>query len=376
MSALASIRDRLFRPARDMVCGRLEPQQVHQNIRLEKKELKPNQAYVSVILNCLRIKNVGILWHKLYGVVYSFIQIPIYQTEKAEFNVVTTPDQLKNINASNLQLVIQRDILLLNSLPYRGGRITAQMGLFAVESDNLMDKYLALLSEISAAAGVSSVRQALPFVGPITKGIDLVLGVSDKATLQVGLYQYLEPIQGHFVVTNIDSKKTNLNLKDLTLDENYRLCKNGELLDNCSYLVFSLKADEKRDTWFDIPELGTAYANLRLSVQSGTPKSIQESYGILKKAILSSPDLLITNAKAIADDIYNQEVSVWLPEVTTRKAGPEMLTAAPIIPLDIPEQTPTVRKAPSTRPELIAAIGLTKSLSDADREAAKKIKVS
>jgi len=372
MPSLDSIRSFFFRPAEHMVYGRLAPDQVHKDHRLEPKAIPPNKAYVSIILRSLTIEHVQILWNKLYGVVHSFIELPIYQTEKAEFNSVTVPEQLKNIDSSNLHLVIQRDNPLLNQVPYRGGRIKLQLGLFAVKSDDLMDKYLTLLGELSDAAGVDYVRQALPFVGPITKGIDLILGVPGQSSLLVGLNQSLEPIQGHYVVTNArmdDRKRPNLN--DLELDQNYRLCKkNGGFLEKCSYFVFSLEATDDRYTWFDIPDLGTAYANLHLSIKSGTRESIKEAYDILEKAILSSPDLLRKNARAIADNIYKEEVEELLkPEMSEYQRAIFASLDLPDIPLD-----PKLKRE-AARPELIAMLGLTKSLSEEDREAAKKIKI-
>jgi hypothetical protein len=263
---------------------------------------------------------------------------------------------------------------LLNNVPYRGGRIKAQMGLFAVKTDNLVDKFLALLGELSDAAGVDYVKQALPFVGPITKGVDLILGIPGQSTIVVGLNQFLDPIQGHYVVTNIkENDRNKLNLSDLHLDKNYRLRKkNGRLLEDIAYFVFTIEESENRYTWYDIPDLGTAYANLHLSIKSGTPKSIKEAYDILVKAVLSSPDLLIKNARAIVDNIYKEEVEPWLK---TEVSEPETITRSAVM-LDIPDipLSPKTRRA-AMKPELIAALGLTKKLSRQDIKAAKKIKV-
>ena len=67
---------------------------------------------------------------------------------------------------------MQLDQRLLGPVPYVGGDIQAEVGLFSVASGDLTGPYLKLLDLLSQAATVSFIGLALPFVEPIKQGIN------------------------------------------------------------------------------------------------------------------------------------------------------------------------------------------------------------
>lgn len=373
MSFLDPIRNAIFGRARDRVWGRLETDQVPSKLKIEPKPIDPNKGYLNIVLRSMRIVNVRVAFQKLYGVVHSFATLPIYATEEAKFNVVTTPNNLKNIDKDRLDRVIQGDKELVGPVPYRGGKVKLEIGLFAVNSENLLDKYLTLLGELADAAGVNYIRQAIPFVGPIQRGISMLLGVGGPSSLLVGLQAAIDPIAGHYVITDADIK-SDFDLSSLKLGNNYRLYRqNGDPFKDNPYMVFSVYSTPVRHTWFDIPEIGTAFANLRLAIQSGTPKSIKENHDIFAKAVLSSPDLLIQDAKRIVNEVYTQLVEPW---IKTHDVAPRMVPSLKHPSLSLPEVLPeTTRKVKPLAPELLALLNIPKKLSVVDMKAAVDLNI-
>lgn len=183
----------------------------------------------------------------------------------------------------------------------------------------------------------------------------------------------LDPITGHYVITDADIK-SNFNLGNLKLGNDYRLYKkNGDPFKDHPYMVFSVDSTPFRHTWFDIPELGTAFGNLLLAIKSGTPKSIKENHDIFAKAMLSSPDLLIEDAKRIVNEVYKQRVEPW---ITMHPVAPEMLPSLEFPSLSLPEFLPeTTRTTEPIAPELLALINIPKKLSAEDRKVAVDLNI-
>ena len=143
-SIFAPIRSKIFSQSRTMVCGWLEDKQVPDRLRLGSMPFDAEKCYVNIVLNSMHIVYDRIGFQRLYGVVHSFIKMPVYAVEEAQFNVVTTPLDLANVEGNRLDKVLQGNKELLDCIPYRGGTIKIQLGLFAVKAEDMLPKYLSL----------------------------------------------------------------------------------------------------------------------------------------------------------------------------------------------------------------------------------------
>ena len=209
--------------------------------------------------------------------------------------------------------IIQKNHRLLGPVPYRGGDVEVEIGLFAVESSNVVTPYIHLLEDLSKAAGVSLVQQALPFVNLISRGIYSLLGVGNRNNLVVGLKNtYPIATTGLFVViAGPDKKKPRINLRDLALDEEYLLLdENREPFESYPYMVFSVHTTKSR-TWFGIPEVANAYNELRQAIIAQYPKkdTITECFNKFERILLASPDILSAQSQQIADKVNRQQVA-------------------------------------------------------------------
>jgi len=289
----------------------LEPKQTPNNKQLLIDKIEPDNYYLNIFIRSMRISKARILAKKFYAVATSSISLPIIdQLNKANFNVATSLAGLKNVKAKDK--IIQMNHRILGPIPYRGGDLDIEIGLFAVESSNIVSPYINMLEGLSAAAGVSIVQQALPFVNLISKGIYSLLGAGEKNNLVVGIRNtYDTPTTGNFVViAGPDPGKAKIKLKNIKLDEQYRLLnKNGDQYQDYPYIVFSIYTTKTRQTWFNIKKLADAYKKLIDATGVKPAEEVTKIFGDFKRALYLSPDILPEDAEQTAKKVYRQKVA-------------------------------------------------------------------
>jgi hypothetical protein len=266
----------------------------------------------------MRVVNVRKGVSKFYGCVHSFISLLDRRTGTAEFHVVSTPDKLKDLDAQNVNQVVTRDIPLLENVPYRGG-LHIQLGLFSVQSANLVAPYLNLLESLSNAAGVGIVQTALAFAGPIKAGIDLLVGAI-AMELEVGLNTAPPKLRTETYLLMRDRKRE-INLSELRVKENRELeDATGTLITDSPYLVVTIEASETRPDWFEIPNIKKAHDDLVRTIENGKLKEAeQEAFPYFRRVCLTSPDLLFEHAKNLAAQEQHKMREVLRPMQTRSK---------------------------------------------------------
>ncbi|MEY9575830.1 hypothetical protein ABIE88_003406 [Bradyrhizobium diazoefficiens] len=258
----------------------------------------PNEHYVSVWLRSMRITHTRFGTDKYYGCVHSFISLLDMRQGTAEFHVISTPEKLRNVDAQSTDGVVTQDIPLLKSVPYRGD-LRVQLGLFSIKAGDLTAPYLNMLDDLSGAAGVGFVRQALQFVNPIKNGINLLLGGGKDVKLDVGVNKgFPKPETGTFIVMRAPSDK--IDVDKLTLNKNLEVVDDaGKLVKEYPYLIFSVATSDKRDNWFEIPEIKKAHEDLMAALDRPTVVE-KEAYPAFRYACFRSPDLIDKDAEALA----------------------------------------------------------------------------
>src|SRR5829696_3133081 len=119
--------DAIFRRrAEDWTYSYLSEEQVPDEDK--PKPMEPNSAYLSIILKSARVVDVRRGLSRLYGTVHSFASVPHLSAGSAEFQVVTAPEDLRNVDASRIDRVVQLDQRLLGPVPYRGGTLELEVG--------------------------------------------------------------------------------------------------------------------------------------------------------------------------------------------------------------------------------------------------------
>jgi hypothetical protein len=118
----------------------------------ERSVVAPNSGYLSVFLKSLQLKNVRKGLVRFSGAVHSFISIPHLSGNTASFHVFTSPASLQNIDSKNADRILVMDQRLLGPLPYRGGDLNVQVGLFSIRESDVTDAYIKVLEPGDALA--------------------------------------------------------------------------------------------------------------------------------------------------------------------------------------------------------------------------------
>lgn len=112
----------------------------------------------------------------------------------AELVTITTPDTLRGADPRHLDRVITSTTRLLDAVPYRGGDLDIEIGLFSLPASNLLGPYLEFLSDVATAATVAHLPTAAALILPLRKAIDRLFGSAD-ARLELGLaHTWPEPV--------------------------------------------------------------------------------------------------------------------------------------------------------------------------------------
>jgi hypothetical protein len=274
--------------------------------KLARVAVASNSGYLSVFLRSFRVVNVRKGISKFYGTVHSFIAVPHISGKPAKFHVLTTPSSLSEIDAENIDRIINMNHRLLGPIPYRGGDVEIEVGLFSVESANLVKSFLTVLEGMSQAAGVSYINAALPFVGPILQGVDLLTGAGGASILEIGLARPFAMIETGTMIV-IRAPKGSINISDYQLDEDFKLiAKDGQSLKDYPYIVVAIEAQPDRPDWFNIPELAAAYAELMDEVRKGKYQPTMEALAVFKRVAITCPDLFTKHAVNLAKEVEEQ----------------------------------------------------------------------
>ena len=188
----------------------------------------------------------------------------------------------------------------MGPIPYRGGQLALEIGLFSIKSVDLAAPYLEVLEAMSKQAGVAFINAALPFAGPLKTGINLLVGGGDNSPLEIGLAASAwNPETGYFVVMR--APKGSVAVNALKVDPtDYRLIgPDHKPVGDYPYMVLKVEAVASRDDWFNIKELQKPYQELKENIRGGDVEAAKNSFIFFKRSALTCDDLLFEDAKKL-----------------------------------------------------------------------------
>jgi hypothetical protein len=268
--------------------------------------IEPETKYVSGFLRSMWITDVRKGLSRFYGTVHSHASLPHLTSGLAEFQMIVTPPDLRDVDGAEADRFITSNMRLFGPVPYRGGDLEIELGLFSVKSGDLVGPFVDLLESVSGAAGVSLVEAARPFAEPVRRGFDLLMGTEGDSILEIGLATtFTQPETGYFVIMRRPAGE--LDLSTITVAPDYRLLdSDGAPLVGAPYAVIAIEASPRRDDWFRIPELAQVYGALREDVAKGRLETVKESLAVFKRTILTDPDLLVRDAMQLVEKVGNE----------------------------------------------------------------------
>jgi hypothetical protein len=212
------------------------------------------------------------------------------------------PENLSNIDKSHADRVITGRKCLLGPIPYRGGDIEIELGLFSIRSGDLAGPFLKVLESMALVPGVSSVNTAIPFVRPILEGVNELFGATNTI-LEVGRNETLnKPKTGYFVVMR--AQTGTIDIPKLKLEKDGRLYDpNSNEPVGYPYMVYHIQALDRRDEWFKIPELFNAHKKIMAAVRDCDVPKADEAFTSFKIIVSTSPDLISDDASTLITEV-------------------------------------------------------------------------
>lgn len=271
---------------------------------LEIKTVLPREEYLNIYLRSMRIVNTRRGFSSFYAAVHSHVEVPHLSGATASFNTVSTPANLEKLDGSRIDRVINVSKRLVGPVPYNGGDVKCEVGLFSIKEADLAEPFINLLTSISGLAGVSFIGAAMPYVKPLEQGIQLLTGSSDNAMLEIGLNLETNTVTtGYYVVMR--AEKESINPKDLFIDkQDFKLySKGGRPIEEYPYMVLEISTSKNREDWFNIPELALSHNKLMEEVRKGDYNAATDALKAFRFATFGCLDLLRKDANKIYAEI-------------------------------------------------------------------------
>lgn len=265
------------------------------------EKLEPDECYVEFYVDSLRLRNVRKFATRFDGVVYSFVTLPFDGDAKIKMPSVSKPANLEQLDPGGLSKVITVNKQMMGAVPWRGGPMLVELGLFSVKAENLVKGVLDYVTEIADVAGISFVGKIAPFAPLITRGMDLLAGQTKDVGLEVGIDTALElTAPGTHAIIAVP-KGTRVKASDVTIDQSDRkLLLEGAPLRE-AYCVFSVRRTSQKTDFGEIPELKEKYAALMTAIRGGEADKAQAALTSFRLATIASPDLISSDAARLVD---------------------------------------------------------------------------
>ena len=191
---------------------------------------------------------------------------------------------------------------LLGPTPYVGGDLDVEVGLFSIAAADLLGPYLGVLEDLAKVAGGAFVQAAQPFVAPVTRGLRLLLGEGDPKALEIGLSKtWAQPVTGLFAVARIPA-----GAQALSYDPQLRMLTLAGQPVREPHMVLSVEATEARPDWQQIPELLTAYGDIKREALRQDMVRTEEALAAFRVRARFSPDLIGADADGIVAAVQRE----------------------------------------------------------------------
>lgn len=270
-----------------------------QGISDPPRPLRKDEEYVSITVRASRIVNSRQWTSKFYGAVHARTYYLHEDKGLVEYQTVLSPKLMKELDPKNLDRVITINKPILGPVPYLG-QLSLELGLFSVKGTDLAGPYVDVLSSLAATAGVSFLGQAVPFVEPFHKGLDLLFGNANHSELEIGLDESWSTVEtGTWLV--IRAPKGTAGIDVLRIDPNdFGLVgEQGQAFRDQPYVVLAIEGTDRRDDWMTIPELKQAWDAIGKAAKAGKQNEAESLFDHFMVLTEWSPDLIPADAKRL-----------------------------------------------------------------------------
>lgn len=271
-----------------------------------RPEILPNEHYVELYVESLRIEKSRSFATKFHGVVYSYVTLARLGDQNSVVPAISKPPRLAELDGNSLGKVITVSKQMMGSVPWRGGSFGLELGLFSVKSGNVLTPLVNFVTKVSETAGISFVGAVKPFVPLITEGMNLLSGQPEDVKLAVGVDTNIE-LQHPMACAIIATKRGSIDTSRLSVDGEGKLVLDGVPLEK-GYCVFSIRATTQKADFGEIPELKEKFADLRTAAMKADEEGAGDALAAFRRTVIFSPDLIQSDGKrliGLAQELYD-----------------------------------------------------------------------
>lgn len=251
-------------------------------------------------------------WHPAVHSLFRFQ----FGTQQVEIPHVAGPLKLKDVNANNLEKVIQLNYPMTTLMPFNGGVVEVVAGLLAMQGEAYINRFIKVMGDFAGLLAVPQLSAALSVAGPVADGVQELLGVSNGA-LHLGLHQAFtgkgggganELKAGYIAVILAEEAEVAKN-RLWVIDD--RLRYGGSMTNNApfagyAYMLFRIENRVERDDWEGLTSIQEPF---RKAIEALGTGETERAESFLRTAIataLLSPDLTKADrsraARALKDE--------------------------------------------------------------------------
>jgi len=257
-----------------------------------------DQCYVMLYLESLRLERARRFSSKFHGVVYTFARLARRGEGTAELAAVSKPNKIAELDENSLGKVITVSKQMMGAVPWRGGDLQLEIGLFSVKSGDVLSPVINLVTKISDTAGISFVGAVKPFVPLITEGMAMLAGQTKDVALEVGTDTSLT-LTGPTTCAIIAARKGTLDPSQLSIDPaDRKLLYQGQPLQK-GYCVFTVRTTDRKPDYGEIPDLKAKFEAFLEQVNKGLQNEAKEALNAFRRAAVTSPDLISADARQL-----------------------------------------------------------------------------
>lgn len=288
--------------------------------------LGDDACYVDLFIEAIWLPRARKVTGVYHGIVHVYTTLQREGEEKARIAFVSSPTELAKVDPRSIRKVVTRSQRALGPIPWRGGELDLEIGLFSVKSYDLTAPFVDMVTAVSEQAGVSFVSKSVAFMPLIRKGVDLVTGADGAASLEIGLDKRIaSPATGCYALIAADRR--NIDETRLTVDSNdRRLLVDGETMRDYPWLVFRIGKSDKRADFGTIPDLKLAWDAFLAAVRSRKRRDAEDALTVFRVTAYTSPDLIQVDAERL----------VTKGEDLMRKSFAAVMMNKGAVPTDLP----------------------------------------
>jgi len=258
------------------------------------KSITPDQCYIELYVESLRLEKARRFATTFHGLIYSFASLAREGADRAELASVTKPQKLATLGVNDLNRVITVSKRIMGAMPWRGGPLGLQLGLFSVKSGNLLTPLVNFITKISDQAGISIVTRLNPFMPLVMEGLDMIAGQTENSEVELAIDADIDLAESRLCAL-IARPKGTIAAASLTIDaQDRKLLLDGKPL-QAAYCVFSIRTSRINPEWGSITALKEAYADFTRAITTGKHKEAEEALAAFNRQVIVSPDLISTD---------------------------------------------------------------------------------